>query len=132
MRQANTREGFTEELLVSDLLRQGLYHIRTKLYGGLPREVDIIAMERDVLCFIEVKSRTVKILLGEMNILLPKKKDRILLPLPIATARATHSSVIRPLGSTSHFYTFPIKQSQATLPPQRLCSYCLLNGCSSS
>lgn len=74
MRQANTREGFTEELLVSDLLRQEGFTILEQNYMVGPREVDIIAMERDVLCFIEVKSRTVKVLLGEIDILLPKKK----------------------------------------------------------
>lgn len=74
--QTKQREGHAEELLVADLLRKKGFVILEQNYQVGHLELDLIVMEQDVLCFVEVKSRKSEMYLEDIEVLIPKRKIR--------------------------------------------------------
>lgn len=62
------------ESLVADLLRQSGFVILEQNYKVGHLEIDLIAMEKQTLCFIEVKARGIPIRLEEIESIIPPKK----------------------------------------------------------
>lgn len=72
-------DGHLIELFICDELRKRGFVILEQNYTMGKLEVDIIAMERDILCFIEVKSRRHPILMSELDrVITPRQQEHML------------------------------------------------------
>lgn len=58
MRRENLSTGKSGEKLAADFLRKSGYKIIATNYRNRLGEIDIIARDKDTLCFVEVKTRT--------------------------------------------------------------------------
>lgn len=71
-------DGHMMEQMVADLLRRSGFIIIDQNYKVGHLEIDLIAMERETLCFIEVKSRAKPIRLEEVDeIISAKQREHI-------------------------------------------------------
>lgn len=74
----NHVDGGEMEALVANLISRYGFVVLEQNYRLGHLEVDLIAMEKDVLCFIEVKARSHRIHSGEVEDLIPQsKRDNI-------------------------------------------------------
>lgn len=69
-------DGHQIELYIADKLRQRGFVVLEQNYTLGHLEVDIIALEGNVLCFIEVKARRKPFVLAELELLIPPSKQR--------------------------------------------------------
>lgn len=72
-------DGHQIELYIADELRKRGFVILEQNYKVGSLEVDLIALEGEVLCFIEVKARNQPFVLSELELLIPQRKqDKII------------------------------------------------------
>lgn len=69
-------EGLHVESLVADLLREEGFVILAQNFRLHHLELDLIALEGDTVCFIEVKARSAEYLLRDVDTLIDAKKRR--------------------------------------------------------
>lgn len=69
-------DGHQIELFIADELRKRGFVILEQNYKMGFLEVDLIALEGDVLCFIEVKARNRPFVLSELDVLIPPTKQQ--------------------------------------------------------
>lgn len=86
-RVLNRVDGHQIELFVSDQLRSRGFVVLEQNYKVGHLEVDIIALEGDILCFIEVKARRRPFVLSEINRLIPREKRRNIITVSDAYCR---------------------------------------------
>lgn len=79
MNVSNRIDGHMIELFVADKLRDRGFVVLEMNYMVGKIEVDIIALEGDTLCFIEVKARNKPFVLSELDQLITSEKKRHLL-----------------------------------------------------
>lgn len=72
-------DGHLVEFLISHKLRERGYVILELNYKVGKLEIDIIALDGDVLCFIEVKSRSNPFNLAELDLLITRQQRKHLL-----------------------------------------------------
>ena len=70
-------EGTWGEALVADYLRRRNYRLAAHSYQCRFGEIDLIAWDKDVLCFVEVKTRTNTDMALPREYVTSKKQDRI-------------------------------------------------------
>ena len=80
--------GYLEETLVADEMRQAGFVIiaQNSRVGHL--EADIIALDGDTLCVVEVKARASKANLKDLDVLIPPQKEQHLITIADTFARA--------------------------------------------
>lgn len=71
--------GLAVEVLVADLLRDEGFVILCQNYRFHHLEVDLIALDGDTLCFVEVKARSALYLLRDIDALIDARKRRNLI-----------------------------------------------------
>lgn len=76
---SNRVDGHFMESVISDQLRKRGFVILEQNYRVGRLEIDIIAMERDVLCFIEVKSRSTPFVMSELDSLVTRNQQNHLI-----------------------------------------------------
>ncbi|MDO5036013.1 MAG: YraN family protein [Porphyromonas sp.] len=76
IKDKSTFKGRADELLVADLMREEGFVVLEQNYRVGHLEIDIIALEGDTLCFVEVKSRKDRASLDEVSSLLNPRKIR--------------------------------------------------------
>lgn len=74
-RSTERSDGHQIELFIADELRRRGFVVLEQNYKMGSLEVDIIALEGDVLCFIEVKARNRPFVLSELDLLIPPTKQ---------------------------------------------------------
>lgn len=84
--------GYAEEVLVADEMRQAGFVILAQNYRVGHLEADIIALEGDTLCVVEVKARASKANLRDLDVLIPPKKEQNLITIGDQFSRA-HSGL---------------------------------------
>lgn len=72
-------DGHLIEFFICDKLREKGYVVLEQNYRVGKLEIDIIALEGDVLCFIEVKSRSNPFIMSELDRLITPEQQRRLI-----------------------------------------------------
>lgn len=78
LKDTNRSDGHLVELFIADQLRQRGFVILEQNYTLGKLEVDLIALEGDTLCFIEVKARKHPFILSELEeVITPEKQEHM-------------------------------------------------------
>ena len=83
----NRVDGHFMELIICEELSKRGFVILERNYKVGRLEIDIIALEGDVLCFIEVKSRSNPIIMSELDRLVTPEQQNHLIWAPIGIAK---------------------------------------------
>lgn len=103
-------DGHQIELFIADELRKRGFVILEQNYKMGFLEVDLIALEGDVLCFIEVKARNRPFVLSELDVLIPPTKQQNMVQVADVFCRNLRGYAIPMCGTTTPLSTCPTPQ----------------------
>lgn len=112
---AERSDGHQIELFIADELRQRGFVILEQNYKMGFLEVDIIALEGEVLCFIEVKARNRPFVLSELDLLIPPTKQRNMIE--VADVYCRH---LKGLRYTNVRYDYALVYMPDTVKPKQV------------